>query len=132
MGGAHQISDGEAGLTELQISIMRVLWSNGASTVATVVKALAGTRPLAHTTVSTVLTRLEKRGVVTCDRDGRQLVYAARVGRPEARRASVASLIDRFFGGDPTELVAHLLKEHDLPTAELDELTRLVEKGRGK
>ena len=119
-------------LTDLQLAIMRVLWSGGEATVAEVVKALAGERPLAHTTVSTVLSRLEKRGVVECDRAGRQLVYTARVGRPEARKALVSSLIERVFGGDPAALVSHLLTEHGMREEDVREMGRLVRKGREK
>jgi len=128
--GASDLDD--LRLTGPQLAIMRAVWSGGAVTVAEVVRTLADTRTLAHTTVSTVLTRLEKRGLVHCDRSGRQLVYSARVGKPETRRALVRSFIDRMFGGDPAALVAHLLEEHDVREEDLAEMTRIVEAGRKK
>eukprot|EP01034_Spumella_vulgaris_P005285 gene5285-6745_t len=65
-------------LSELQLALMRVLWERGEASTAEVVEALheAG-RALAHTTVATLLTRLEKRGMISASRDGRQLRYRA-------------------------------------------------------
>jgi predicted transcriptional regulator len=51
-------------LTDLQLAIVRILWERGASSVVEVQEALAPERSLAQTTVATILTRLEKRGVV--------------------------------------------------------------------
>ena len=52
-----------ASLSELQLDIMRVLWTRGACTTTEVTEALRAERNLAHTTVSTLLTRLEKQGL---------------------------------------------------------------------
>ncbi|NIP78946.1 MAG: BlaI/MecI/CopY family transcriptional regulator, partial [Gemmatimonadetes bacterium] len=51
---------------------MAVLWERGEATVVVVREALEPERELAHTTVSTLLTRLERRGVVTRRKEGRQ------------------------------------------------------------
>src|SRR3982751_5445490 len=95
-------------LSELQIAVMRVLWRRGETSVTDVAAELAGERGLKYTTVATLLTRLEKRGVVKPRRDGRQLIYRALVSEPQVRRSMVADLIGSLFGGDPRELVAHL------------------------
>ena len=51
-------------LSDLQIALMRVLWARGESSTADVAEVLAQERGIKHTTVATMLTRLEKRGVV--------------------------------------------------------------------
>src|SRR5439155_4455471 len=58
MPGRHQ-------LTELQLAILRVLWDKGEATVQDIWEALHAERGLAQTTVATMLSRLERRGVVT-------------------------------------------------------------------
>lgn len=106
-------------LSELQLAVMRVLWSRGEAAVADVAAALAGERDLAHTTVATLLTRLEKRGVVAQRRDGRTLIYRSRVSEDEVRRSMVAELVASLFRGDSTALVAHLVREEEIAPGDL-------------
>ena len=62
-------------LTELQLEIMAVLWDRGEATVEEVRDALSPARDLAHTTVSTLLSRLAKRDVVTRRKEGTWRYY---------------------------------------------------------
>ncbi|MEO7965492.1 MAG: BlaI/MecI/CopY family transcriptional regulator, partial [Gemmatimonadaceae bacterium] len=59
-------------LTDLQLAIVRLLWDRGECTVVDVQDGLLPERPLAQTTVATLLSRLEKRGVVSHRVAGRQ------------------------------------------------------------
>lgn len=121
--------DNDLALSELQADVMRVLWERGEASTADVAESLAGSRGLAHTTVATLLTRLEKRGAVASRRDGRQLVYKARISEGQVRRTMVASLVDSIFGGDPKALVAHLVSEADVAPGDLDRIRRMLAKG---
>lgn len=118
------------GLTDLQLEIMAVLWDRGEATVEAVREALAPDRELAHTTVSTLLTRLERRGVVSRRKDGRRYVYAAAVAEERVRR-SVASEIgevtDRLFAGNVAELVSHLLDESEVDADDLARVRSMIE-----
>lgn len=119
--------DGEAAsLSELQLDIMRVLWTRGACTTTEVTEALRAERNLAHTTVSTLLTRLEKRGVVAASRDGRQLIYRAAVEEAQVRRSMVSGLLDSLFGGDAQALVAHLVREDEIAAEDLAAVRALL------
>src|SRR5690242_5713695 len=91
---------GSVALSDLQTDLMRVLWSRGEASVAEIAQALQPKRGLAHTTVSTLLSRLEKRGAVASRRDGRLLIYRALVDEPQVRRTMVSGLLDSLFGGD--------------------------------
>src|SRR5690349_22578559 len=120
------MADSERGvaLSDLQIALMQVLWRDGECSVNDVAAALGGTRGLKHTTVATLLTRLEKRGVVEQRREGRQLIYRALVSEPQVRRSMVADLVGSLFGGDSRELVAHLVRESDLAPGDLENLRK--------
>lgn len=116
--------DRDIALSELQIAVVRVLWRNGETSVTDIAKVLGDERGLKHTTVATLLTRLEKRGVVEQRREGRQLIYRALVSEPQVRRSMVADLVGNLFGGDSRELVAHLVRESDLAPGDLENLRR--------
>ena len=116
--------DRDIALSDLQIAVVRVLWRNGETSVTDIAKVLGDERGLKHTTVATLLTRLEKRGVVEQRREGRQLVYRALVSEPQVRRSMVADLVGSLFGGDSRELVAHLVRESDLAPGDLENLRK--------
>lgn len=114
-------------LSDLQLDLMRVLWRSGELSVAEVTEALAD-RNLAHTTVATLLTRLEKRGVVESRRDGRVLAYRASVSEAQVRRNMVSSLIAQVFRGDPKALLAHLLSEREVAPGDLEQVRALLKR----
>lgn len=114
-------------LSDLQLDLMRVLWRAGDLSVAEVTEALAD-RNLAHTTVATLLTRLEKRGAVVARRDGRMLVYTACVSEAQVRRNMVSSLIAQVFRGDPKALLAHLVSEREVAQGDLEQVRALLQR----
>jgi len=118
-------------LSDLQIDVMRALWRGGECSVADVTQALQAGRGLAHTTVSTLLTRLEKRGLVAHRRDGRQLIYRAKVDEEHIHRSMVSGLLASLFGGDAQALVAHLVREQEITADDLAAVRDLLKKKKG-
>lgn len=118
----------EVALSDLQIDLLKVLWERGAASPAEVTEALAVSHRLAHTTVATLLTRLEKRGLLACDRSGRQLSYRALVSESQVRRSMVARLLGSLFGGDPKALLSHLVRAEEIRPGDLDEARQLLAK----
>jgi len=115
-------------LSDLQLAILRILWTEDEATVARVQEALSEERDLALTTVATLLSRLESRGVVTRRTEGRQFVYRAAVAEVDVRRSMVSALMDRLFAGDPAALVHHLIDEGRIDAEELARIERMLEK----
>ncbi len=118
----------DVALSDLQHDLLRVLWARGEASVADVVEALPRSPALAHTTVATLLTRLAARGVVDARREGRQLIYRARVSESQVRRSMVSGMIERLFAGDPQALLAHLVSERDVSAGDLDKVQALLQK----
>lgn len=114
-------------LTELQLSVMRVLWDLDEATVSEVCTALRDERDLAQTTVATLLKRLEARGLLAHRSEGRQFVYRAAVTEDQVRRSMVSDLTDRLFSGDATALVSHLLSNRDVEPGDLAEVKAMIE-----
>ena len=119
-------------LGDLQLAIMRVLWDLGQATVAQVHATLQVERGLALTTIATMLSKMEKKGVVHHRTEGRQFVYVSTVSQDEVRSSMVAEFTERLFEGDVAALVNHLLTEKQIDDAELIEITRLIEERAGK
>jgi BlaI family penicillinase repressor len=119
-------------LTDLQIAIMRVLWERGQATVAEICDALRPDRPLALTTVATLLSRLEKRGVVSHETRARQYVYRALVSESDVRRSMVSELTERLFDGDVAEMMSHLLTGREISPGDLDRIKAMLDEHAGR
>jgi BlaI family penicillinase repressor len=114
-------------LTDLQLAVMEVLWSQGEATVAEVHEALVAERGLAPTTVATLLSRLEKRGVIDHRVEGRQYVYRPVISRGAVRQSMVGGLIERLFAGNPAALMSHLLGHSEVDPSDLTRVKALIE-----
>lgn len=108
-------------LTKLELELMQVIWRLGSGSVSAVQAALD--RPLAYTTVQTMLNILERKGKLHRQLEGRAYVYSARVTEAKALGQGVRDLIDRMFGGSSEELVMSLLKNRQIDAKKLAELT---------
>ncbi len=132
-------------LGDLQLRIMRVLWEQGGATVSEVHEALrrqarrpegaalgrsAADRQLAYTTIATMLRKMEDRGLVTHDADGRRFVYRAAVGADEVTRSMAGDLLDRLFEGSLADMVHHMLTEREVSQEELSRLEQLIAERR--
>ena len=114
-------------LSELQLAVMRVLWQRKKAAVAEVQEALRAERDLALTTVATVLTRLEKAGLVTHRASGRHYLYRPLVTEEEVRRSMVSVLAERLFEGDVAALVSHLVNAREIKPGDLARVRQLIE-----
>lgn len=113
-------------LSGLQLEVLRAIWKRGEASTADVAAELALSRDLAHTTVGTLLSRLEKRGLIRSRRDGKHLIYRATVAESEIKRSMVSEFLDRLFGGDAKALVAHLVSEQEVKAADLNAVRQLL------
>ena len=105
---------------------MRVLWDRQEATVADVQRALDLDRPLAYTTVATIMSRMEEKGLITHRADGRVFYYRPLVSEDGIGTSMVGELIERIFGGSPSELVSHLLQSDQIDRSELDRIKKLI------
>ena len=121
------MSDTTPRLTELQLDILRVLWTKGEQPVAAVHAALAPTRDLAPTTVATLLKRLANRGIVTHRTEGRQFLYRALVSEEEATRTMLDETLDKLFAGDVPAMMAQLLRSRDVAAGDLERIRALLD-----
>jgi predicted transcriptional regulator len=71
-------------------------------------RIVAETRPLAYTTIMTVLDRLVRKGKLTRRKAGRTFVYAPSESRETLRRLAIRELLDGFFDSSQEQLIQYL------------------------
>jgi predicted transcriptional regulator len=117
-------------LGDRELDLMQALWSQGEATAGDVHRALReADADVAYTTVQTMLNRLEEKGMVSRERRGRAYVDRPLMAAPAAAGAAVQRLLDRFFGGDPTELATHLIGR-GIAARDLDRIQALIDERR--
>jgi BlaI family penicillinase repressor len=114
-------------LTPPQLEILKVLWERSEATVVEIHQALLAERPLAATTIATLLSRLEKRGLVAYRTEGRQYVYRAVLKERDARRHALTEMTQGLFAGDVPTMVSQLLSSHELRPGDLARVRELIE-----
>ena len=113
--------------TDGELSILRVLWGRGPSTVRQVNEILSRDRPGAYTTTLKLLQIMTEKGLVRRDDSDRSHVYQARMTEGQTQRQLVRDLLDRAFGGSATKLVVQALAARRSTPEELGEIRRLLE-----
>ncbi len=114
-------------LGDLQLRIMRVLWSRGPASVGAVQAVLDGD-PLAYTTVATMLRKMEDRGLLRHREEGRKFIYEAAVTNDDVTRSMADDLVDRLFQGSLADTVTHLIETREVSRQELARLEQLIQR----
>ena len=116
-------------LTELENDVMQAVWDGGACTVEAVHLIVARKRHIKETSVRTLLRRLEQKGYLRHEEEGRAYVYRA-TGRASDSRSlaahAVRQIIDRFCRGSVEELVSGMVDARVLSKGEMDRLEEFV------
>jgi predicted transcriptional regulator len=111
---------------EVEQSVMDFIWSHGPCTAESCREALASSRPMKDSTIRTVLRRLEEKGYLTHEIDGRTFVYRASDGRQNVAVRAVKNIIDRFCGGSAEQLVLGMVDNAVLDRKQLERLARKI------
>lgn len=114
-------------LSDLQLAMMQVIWQSPGASIASIAEGLRPERDLAHTTVATLLNRLEKRGVIRSEKDNRQLQYYPTISQKQIKRSMVSNLLATLFKGNPSELLSHLVNETEIDKDALNQMRSLLE-----
>jgi len=117
--------------TDGELSILRILWQRGPSTVRQVHEQLARERPAAgYTTALKLLQIMAEKGLVDRDERDRTHVYRARLSEETTQRQLVRDLLDRAFGGSAGKLVMQALATKRASAEELKDIRQAIDDAR--
>lgn len=117
-------------LPDSELEVMRVLWDCEAPVArATVEAEMEKVRPLAQTTLLTLLSRLSEKGFVRIEKQGRSSFYTPLMAREDYQARQSKRFLDQVFGGSMTAF-ASALTASGIPKEDLEELRRLLEEGK--
>ncbi len=117
-------------LTDLENEIMQIIWRRGPSSVEAVYEALIPVRRLKESSVRTMLRRLEQKGYLAHESDGRAYIYRSEEPPRSLAAHAVRQIIDRFCRGSVEELVTGMVDAKVLTDEELEQLAQLARRRR--
>lgn len=113
--------------SKAETEVVRIVWDKGDATVRDVLEALPANREVDYKTVQTYLRRLEAKGYLVSRKEGRSLVYTAKVRPRTVITEAISDIVNRLFGGSKLPLVEHLIKDQGLKKEELNQLRSMLE-----
>jgi predicted transcriptional regulator len=114
-------------LTPQELSIMKVVWRLEKATVREVYEAVREKRPVAYTTVMTMMKILEEKGFLKKTRVERAYLYKPARPRQQVVGAMVRDFVDRVFDGAASGLLLHLARDSRLSEDERESIRRVIE-----
>ena len=106
---------------------MTILWRESGATVAEVLAALPRSRPLAYTSVSTILRILEQKGVVRSAKVGRGHRYIPAVAKGDYEVFALGQVVDKVFDGQPLSMLRRLVDTAGLTRQDIAALRALLD-----
>lgn len=118
-------------LTKAEEEVMQIIWQLDRCLVRDIIDHL-GDPDMPHSTVSSVVRILEKKGFVDHKAYGKTHEYFPIVTKEEYAQHGVKSLMEKYFGGSPKKLVSFLVQNENLNLKELNELLKTLDNAKKK
>ncbi len=115
-------------LTNSEWYVLDCLWERSPMTVMELVAALGDRPGWAKSTTITTLRRMEDKGLVRCNLEGRTKHYTPAVSRDQAARRETRSFLDKVYRGSVGLMMSALAEDRALSKAEIDELYEILRK----
>ena len=116
-------------LPDAELEVMNALWECEPPAARSDIEALLGReRPMAPTTLLTLLTRLGEKGFLRAEKQGRSNVYTPLVSKRDYLAAQSRRFVEKLCGGDMGAFAAALC-DSGLSREDIRELRELLEKG---
>lgn len=115
-------------ISDVEYEVMDVIWKYAPVSTNEITDRLAKTKDWSPKTIHTMLSRLEKKGVIAHEKESRVFVYTPCVKKEAYLAAESRTLADRFFDGAMKQMVVSFLDQKDLTPEDLAELQSILDK----
>ena len=118
-------------LTEAEWSVMECLWEQSPRTGREVTQCLEERAGWNRSTTLTLLSRLEAKGAVAGNCEGRKKTFSPILRREDAALHETEDFLSRVYKGSLSLMVSSLTKKQALPQSEIDELYAMLKELEG-
>ncbi len=111
---------------KVQMRIMQVLWNKKRANAREITDELNKIEPIAHSTVQTLLRKLEAKEAVDHEIDNRTFICYPLVRAEKVTQSALREFVDRIFAGSPSGLVSYLIKHEKISKEDLQKIRQLI------
>ncbi len=112
--------------TESELSILRILWRSGASTVRNVNVDLNRTRKVGYTNTLKMMQLMHEKGLLSRDESNRSHIYTPTIQADDIRSNLLNHMIDTVFEGSTSSMMMHALGNYKASPEEIEEIRSLL------
>lgn len=112
-------------LTRAEEEVMHIIWQLNRCLVRDVIDRL-GDPDMPHSTISSVVRILEKKGFLGHKAYGKTHEYFPIITKEDYAQHGVKRLVEKYFSGSPKKLVSYLVQSEDMNLKELNELLKSI------
>ena len=117
-------------ITDAELEIMRILWKRSPLTAPEVVKRVKEVTSWERTTITTMLSRLVKKEALAQDGEPRSYCYRPLIAERDYAAIECGTLLEKFFGGEPGNLLEYFIKHEKLSEEDIAHLKSLLNEER--
>ncbi|MBW8040919.1 MAG: BlaI/MecI/CopY family transcriptional regulator [Planctomycetes bacterium] len=117
--------------TERELTILRILWGQGPTTVREVNKAMNKDRDTGYTTTLKLMQIMTEKGILIRDESQRQHVYKPAITEEKTQKQLVGDLLERAFSGSAEKLVMRALSAKKVSAKELERIRKMLDELKG-
>lgn len=111
---------------ETEMEVLQHVWELGRASVADVRERILKNRPIAYTTVMTVLKNLSAKGYLDYEQEGNSYIYFPRESEEDVQHSVLRSLVKKVFNNSPAAVVQMLVRSEDLSDDERREILEMI------
>ena len=119
-------------ISDAEFEVMNVIWKYAPINTNDIVDRLSKDKVWSPKTIQTMLFRLEKKGVITHEKESRIFVYAPIIKKEAYIEAAGKTFVNRFFDGALNQMVISFLDENELTTEDINDLQAILDAKRKK
>jgi BlaI family transcriptional regulator, penicillinase repressor len=112
---------------DVELAILRVIWSREACTVREVHDALRAERDTGYTSTLKMMQVMCEKGLLKREDSQRPQVYRPAIPQEQTQKKIVRDLVKTVFGGSARKLVMQAVQSHKISRQELKEIRNLLD-----
>ena len=119
-------------ISDAEFEVMNIIWKYAPINTNDIVEQLSKNKSWNPKTIQTMLFRLEKKGVITHEKESRVVVYSPLIKKDAYLERERDTFINRFFDGALNQMVVSYLNKNELTSKEIEDLQAILDKKRQK
>lgn len=113
--------------TDRELTILKILWDNGPSTVRKVNEIMNKDANTGYTTTLKLMQIMTEKGLLLRDDSQFKHVYKPAVNEEKTQKQLVGDLLERAFAGSAEKLVMRALSAKKVSADELERIKKLID-----